>query len=184
MGTYMRTCAEKRTSEGWMLSEEAVFLLPSSHTTHDAPQFSPAPFCFQHYGMFSLFADIRNDSGCPSLSVPRGFPEDISDNALQHLVPEILQLSPYYIGWTEVPLPETVAGRLSMVEPESYGHSWLSAAELLAFDYDRTFSCRDISPPQNITFRAFLGRMYFIHLETLRVLNATHDMRLLFCFAG
>ncbi|PXV70919.1 hypothetical protein [Pantoea sp. PNA 03-3] len=185
MGTTIQTCAEKRTPEGWKQMDDAVFPRPPSYIDAGEPAFSPEPFNYQSYGMFALFAGVRNRSNGPVLSTPRGFPEDITESALLHLVPEISQIETGCgYGGFETELPDSVADRIAMADKESYGHSWLSAAELLAFDYDRSFTDVNAVPPLETTCREFLGEMYFIHLEVLRELNAAQDMRILFCFCG
>lgn len=185
MGTYIQICAEKRTPAGWELLDDAVFPRPPSYIDAGETPFSPEPFHYQSYGMFALFAGVRNRSNGPVLSAPRGFPEDISEPALLLLVPEINQIETWCgYGGSELDLPDSVAERIAMADKESYGHSWLSAAELLAFDYDQSFTDVNAVPPLNTTCRKFLGEMYFIHLDVLKALGPAQDVRILFCFCG
>jgi len=185
MGTCIKTCAEKRTPEGWKWLDDAVFPRPPSYIDAGETPFSAEPFGYQCYGMFALFAGVRNRSGSPVLSAPRGLPEDISEAALLHLVPEINQVEDYGLyGGFDTEQPDTVAERIAMADKESYDHSWLSAAELLAFDYERSFTDVNAVPPLDTTCRECLGEMYFTHLDALKTLSAAHDVRILFCFFG
>lgn len=186
MGTEIRTCAEKRTSDGWQPVSYGSFPPVIWHDMdgYEAPAYSE-PFRDQNYGMFGLFAGERNDSQCQVLSAPRGFPDDISEAALLFLIPEIKQTDTFCgYGRFELPQPDSVAERIALAEPDTYAYSWLSAAELLAFDYDRKFTDQRTTPPQETTYREFLGKRYFLHLEALRAVSAHDEVRVLFCFIG
>lgn len=151
---------------------------------YEAPAYSE-PFRDQNYGMFGLFAGERNDSQCQVLSAPHGFPDDISEAALLFLIPEIKQTDTFCgYGRFELPQPDSVAERIALAEPDTYAYSWLSAAELLAFDYDQKFTDQRTTPPQETTYREFLGKRYFLHLEALRAVSAHDEVRVLFCFIG
>jgi len=184
MGTYIRTCAETRTTDGWQPIGYGAFPPAPLHDDsddHEAPAYSE-PFMYQDYGMFGLFADVRNYSQCQVLAEPRGFPDDISEEALRHLVPEVWQLESGW-GWGEPP-SASVAERIARSEASCYGYSWLSAAELTAFDYDQRFIDQRTTPPQETTYRAFLGERYFQHLDALKALSAKDEVRILFRFVG
>lgn len=184
MGTYIHTCAEIKTADGWQPVSYGVFPPVRWHDMdeYEAPAFSE-PFMDQDYGMFGLFANVRNDSQSQVLAEPRGFPDDISEAALQHLVPRIFQMDNAN-GWGqyEVEPPTSVAERIAQADDEQYGYSWLSAAELTTFDYDQTFINQRRAPPEIVTYRAFLGEHYFLHLDALIALSAEYDVRILFCF--
>ncbi|MCW7763394.1 hypothetical protein [Photorhabdus luminescens] len=181
MGTYIRTCAEIKTVDGWQPVSYGVFPPVPWHNVdgYEEPAFSE-PFRYQDYGMFGLFAGERNYSQCQVLAELRGFPGDISEGALLHLVPEVWQLENNW-GWGEPP-PATVAERISRSEPDCYGYSWLSAAELTTFDYNQTFTNQRTEPPETVTYREFLGERYFLHLDALKKLSAHDEVRVLFCF--
>lgn len=181
MGTYIRTCAEIKTAKGWQPIRYGVFPPVSSHTCDDneKPPYSE-PFSFQNYGMFGLFAGERNDSQCQVLAEPRGFPEDISEDALYHLLPHVWHLESGW-GWGEPP-PATVAERIARSEADYGGYSWLNAAELTNFDYDQTFVDQRPTPPEIVTYREFLGELYFEHLEVLKTLSKHDEVRILFYF--
>ncbi|HCU2336393.1 TPA: hypothetical protein OUJ99_004738 [Klebsiella aerogenes] len=181
MGTYIRTCAEIKTADGWQPVGYGAFppVLWHDMDGYEAPAYSE-PFKDQNYGMFGLFAGERNYSQCQVLAEPRGFPDDISEEALRHLVPEVWQLESNW-GWGE-PSPATVAERIARSEADCYGYSWLSAAELTTFDYDQTFTDQRPDTPQTVTYREFLGKRYFLHLDALKTLGEQAEVRVLFCF--
>lgn len=79
MGTYIRTCAEIKTADGWQPVGYGAFPPELWHDMdgYEAPAYSE-PFKDQNYGMFGLFAGERNYSQCQVLAEPRGFPDDIS----------------------------------------------------------------------------------------------------------
>lgn len=184
MGTYIRTCAEKRTSNGWQPISYGAFppVLWHDLEGYEIPPYSE-PFRDQNYGMFGLFAGETNYSQCHVLSAPRGFPEDISEAALLFLIPAIAQADTFCgYGQFELTQPRNVADLIDFYEPDAYGYSWLSAAELLSFDYDQTFTDQRTTPPQETTYREFLGQRYFLHLEALRAVSAHDEVRVLFCF--
>ncbi|EJH6882155.1 hypothetical protein NDH01_004436 [Salmonella enterica] len=180
MGTYIRTCAEIKTADGWQPVGYGAFPPELWHDMdgYEAPAYSE-PFKDQNYGMFGLFAGERNYSQCQVLAEPRGFPDDISEEALRHLVPEVWQLESNCRG---EPPPATVAERIARSEADCYGYSWLSAAELTTFDYDQTFTDQRPDTPQTVTYREFLGQRYFLHLDALKALSEQAEVRVLFCF--
>jgi hypothetical protein len=72
------------------------------------------PFDWRSYGMFGFLADVRNYSYVPPLAQPRGFPLDLSELAQEQFSDD----------------------------SDYHSRSWLSLAELLAFDYSQTFEDR------------------------------------------
>lgn len=181
MGTYIRTCAEIKTDDGWQPVNYGEFPPVEWHELNEyEPPALSEPFKYQDYGMFGLFSGESNYSKSKVLAEPRGLPSDISEGALLHLVPEIVQ---FETNWDWGELPEvTVTERISRSEPDCYGFSWLSAAELISFDYSQTFINRRPEPPEIVTYREFLGAHYFLHLDVLKKLSVHNDVRLLFCF--
>ncbi|WP_159185343.1 hypothetical protein [Klebsiella pneumoniae] len=184
MGTYIRTCAEVKTADGWQPVSYGVFPPVPWHDMdgYEKPAYSE-PFRYQDYGMFGLFAGERNDSQCQVLAAPRGFPQDISEEALLFLVPEITQMETFCgYSQSELPQPDDVGERIALARPDTYGYSWLSAAELTAFDYDQTFTDQRPDTPRTVTYREYLGERYFLHLDTLKSVSAQDEVRVLFCF--
>lgn len=184
MGTYIRTCAEVKTSDGWQPIKYGKFppVLWHDMDEYEIPAYSE-PFKDQNYGMFALFAGERNDSQCKVLTLPRGFPEDISEEALLFLIPEIQQIDTFCgYGNFELPPASNMVELISLAGSDTYGHSWLCAEELTAFDYDQKFLDQRPAIPELVTYREFLGDRYFLHLDALKALSEHDDVRLLFCF--
>ena len=76
----------------------------------------------------------------------------------------------------------SVAERVEQTQGDRFGFSWLSAEELLAFDYDQEFSDRREQSPEVSTYRDFLGEPFFRHLAALAEIGPKEDVRILFCF--
>jgi hypothetical protein len=74
------------------------------------------PFDSRHYGIFGFLADVRNYSRSPVLAHPRGLPDDVT---------------------------ALVAARADW--SDAHSHSWLSLAELLAYDYEQVIWDRRIT---------------------------------------
>lgn len=125
------------------------------------------PFGWRNYGMFGFLADVRNYSHVPVIAKPRGLPEDVS--------------------------PETWAKYAEDV-PDDHDASWLTVAELLAYDYDQIFWNRRITKDGNgaalaeegegehVKLREFLGGPYFADLDSLARLGDPADVRVVFWF--
>jgi hypothetical protein len=119
----------------------------------------------RNYGIFGFLADVRNYSHSPVISEPRGLPEDVSD-----------------------------AVRDADDWSDHHSHSWLTLAELLAYDYEQVFWDRRITRDGNgaalagegegehLTLRAFLGEWFFKELDRLRTFGDPEDVRLVFWF--
>jgi hypothetical protein len=64
------------------------------------------------------------------------------------------------------------------------GVSWLTLADLLAYDYSQEFE--DLRPfpgdPPRITVRNHVGEMFFQHLDELGKLGVPEDVRIVFWF--
>lgn len=127
---------------------------------------------FEHvrsYALFGFLADVRNYSEVPPIAPQRGIPDDVSGD-----------VQAAYENW----------------DSDAHSSSWLSLAELLAFDYDQTTEdrrvTRQIGPRawdggctaepgdgKRTTFRAFLVDWYFAELERLKTIGAE---RIIFWF--
>jgi hypothetical protein len=116
-----------------------------------------APFQGRDYGLFGFLADVRNYAECPTITPCRGLPDDVSDE---------------------------VAKKYDSQSEFVFGTSWLTLAELLAYDYDRTFVNQRPSPWQmpHATVRDFLGDRYFERLAELGNLGAPDEVRVVFWF--
>lgn len=131
-----------------------------------------SPFRQRNYGAFAFLADVRNYSAVPPLAAPRGLPEDIS-----------------FI----------VKCRSKDWEGDAHTHSWLSAKELLDFNYDAEMEDRRYTqqegpnffngaataePGQGTrkTWRDFLGPAFMRDLEMLRAAGDAENTRVVFWF--
>lgn len=123
------------------------------------------PFGWRSYAVFGFLAGVRNYSGVVPISLPRGLPVDIK-------VPHGEDFE-YWLG--------------------DHSHSWLSVAELEAFDYDALVEDRRYTgqrallwggaitsgpctaEPGNgkmMTWREFLGDSFFEDVAELRRIGA------------
>lgn len=124
--------------------------------------FISAPFDWRSYGMFGFLADVRNYAAAPPIAPPRGWPDDASKGANEE-----------YEQWSG----------------DAHTPSWLSVAELSAFDYDQpvedrrvrvqlgpnTWSGAGTAEPgygTSTTWREFLGAGYFRDLDILQKIDA------------
>lgn len=127
------------------------------------------PFNWRSYGMFGFLAGVRNYSDVPPLAEQRGMPADASRDVAEN-----------YDGWGS----------------DAHSASWLTVAELLAFNYDAPCEdrrvTRQVGPNhynggctcnpgegEQTTFREFLGDGFF---EELRKLQAAGAERVVFWF--
>lgn len=123
-------------------------------TSYNIVHMRPPPFKHRNYSVFGFLADVRNYSAVPPISQPRGVPPDINYS----------EDDVDYIG--------------------DHSFSWLSVAELVAFNYDVLLEdrrvTRQIGPNfwdggatadqgggRMITFRKFLEESFFNDLERL-----------------
>jgi hypothetical protein len=130
------------------------------------------PFSWRNYGIFGFLADVRNYSRSPVIAQPRGLPDDVS--------PELRDTSDNY---------------------DFHSHSWLTLAELMTYDYDRTFWNRRVmkltadgildgaalaeeGEGRTVSLREFLGDHFFEQLQTLAELGDPEDVRIVFWFDG
>lgn len=112
------------------------------------------PFDWRAYGMFGFLADVRNYSAIPPIAPQRGLPDDVVDN----------ENAENYLG--------------------DHSYSWLSVAELLAFNYDEPVEDRRVTRNHDggctaepgggrmTTYREFLGEAFFMYLEKLKEAGA------------
>lgn len=119
----------------------------------------------RNYGIFGFLADVRNYSHSPVIAEPRGMPDDVT--------PEVRGGG----EWTD-----------------AHSHSWLTLAELLAYDYEQVFWDRRITRDGNgaalaeegegehLPLREFLGAWFFSELDRLAALGPPEDVRIVFWF--
>jgi hypothetical protein len=130
------------------------------------------PFDWRSYSMFAFLADVRNYDHCKPLSKPKGLPKDVC---------------------------EDIRSEWERWYGDGHSPSFLTAKELLDFDYDQTFWNRRVTKqtfPNTwngaslaeegegtiITYRENLGDWFFIHLEELKQLGDPKDVRIVFWF--
>ena len=131
------------------------------------------PFDWRDYGMYGFLADVRNYSHAPVIAEPRGLPDDV-----------------------------TAELRAEHDETDPFSASWLTLAELRAFDYDQVFWDRRVErrlpsgvidgaalaeegEGEHLTIRSFLGSGYFADLGRIERAcpNASPgDIRVVFWF--
>jgi len=181
MGDYIRTVVEVRGPSGWNESETAVFTNLTSWPGHDSSEFTQYAFFWRNYTMYSLFADVRTrEHGIVPVAPDRGLPNDASDSALLRILGSWSRGEGWFQSDDEInTVAEKVANRQDY---ETYGFSWLSAAELQAVDYDVLITSM-VDAAETETLRCALGVLYFKHLDQLAKLGSPDDVRILFCFS-
>ncbi|MBU2664523.1 hypothetical protein KOI35_13550 [Actinoplanes bogorensis] len=117
----------------------------------------PQPEIFEHpnYAIFGFLAGMRNYSQSPVIAAPRGLPADL----------------------------DAVGDDFDSWLPDLSSTSWLTLAELLAYDYDQTF--RNRRPPNDgelVRLRDFLTPYFFERLTPLTQLGAPPDIRIVLGF--
>lgn len=112
-----------------------------------------APFDSRGYGTFGFLADVRNYSGLTPIAEARGLPEDVS-----------AEVAAEHEGWSS----------------DAHSASWLTVAEMAAFDYDAMCEDRRCmrngngwstcapSEGRQQTYREFLGPWFFEDLQKLQ----------------
>lgn len=140
MGCDIHCYAERKTKDGW----------------EDIPGIEP--FDWRSYSLYGFLAGVRNYSGIPPISNPRGLPADSS---------------------------ETVKRERDDWDFDGHSTSYLTVEELLEFDYDRLTEDRRVTrlmpggymsggqtcepgEGKHLTFREFLGEGYFEELNRLK----------------
>ena len=172
MGCDIHSFAEKinKQTNKWEKVGDA-FTLDNYDKNRTGKDKGQHPFDWRSYSMFAFLANVRNYDHCVPISDPKGLPNDISDEVKEE----------YGEGW------------------DYHSASFLTAKELLDFDYDKTFWNRritkQISPNhwngaslaeegegKIISYRENLGESFFIHLEDLKQLGNPEDVRIVFWF--
>ena len=111
MGCDIHSFAERRNKQTnkWEKVEDA-FSLDNYDKERLKKDKGENPFDWRSYSMFAFLAGVRNYDHCEQLSEPKGLPDDISDEVKEE----------YGEGW------------------DYHSASFLTAKELLDFDYDKT----------------------------------------------
>ncbi|WP_274644959.1 hypothetical protein [Pseudomonas serbica] len=181
VGAYITTVAEVRDADGWKLNAKGVF---SNEVLVDSPPLlTHKPFVCQNYTVYSLLAGVRvREHGITPIAPGRNLPADADDDSLVEL------LGSWDTGnhWFEPDLETEMTvydKQRNRAHCEQYGFSWVTAAELMAVDYDALITSID-EPTIVRSLRSQLGKSYFQHLELLSALGPPEDVRVLFGFTG
>lgn len=114
------------------------------------------PFEWRSYDMFAFLAGVRNVS-----DIPQVFPRKDAWPADSEAHPNYRDEDDYQFGG-------------------GFGHSWLTLADLLGFDYELWLE--DKRGEGVVTYREWLGTGFAESLEVLKTLGSPEDVRVLFYF--
>lgn len=171
MGCDIHSHAERRVNGKWEKVYNA-FTLDDFAKEYYGREKGDSPFDWRSYAMFGFLAGVRNYSCCEPIVEPRGFPDDACAEVKED-----------YDAWS----------------CDAHTPSFLTAKELLEFDYDKTLWNRRISKQIGDrawtgaglaeegegtieTYREFLGDSFFQDLEELSKLGDPKDVRVVFWF--
>lgn len=125
---------------------------------------TPEPFDWRSYSLFGFLAGVRNYSDVPPIAPARGIPDALSKEVADNIG-----------GW----------------DLDAHNHSWLTMAELEAFDYSQPIEDRRVTRNGDggctadpgggsmTTYREFLHSGYFDELKRLKEAGVE---RIVFCF--
>jgi len=171
MGCDIHSHAERRVGGKWEVVKDA-FTLGDFDKEYYNKERGDSPFDWRSYSMYGFLAGVRNYSCCDPIAEPRGIPDDTTSEVRED-----------YEGWGS----------------DAHTPSFLTAKELLDFDYDKPLWNRRISKQlsDNVwtgvglaeegegtieSYREFLGEFFFVHLEDLTKLGDPEDVRIVFWF--
>lgn len=177
MGCDIHPHVEVKVDDKWEISTEEVFSLDSFDRDYYKKEKSSEPFDWRSYSMFGFLAGVRNYDHCIPISEPKGLPDDCSE-----------EIKEAYEDYSS----------------DAHSCSYLTLRELSEFDYNKEFWNRRIFKPtynadgstsggngaslaeegegKIITYRENLGEWYFRHLEEMRELGESDDVRIVFWF--
>jgi hypothetical protein len=173
MGCDIHAHGEVRQKDGTWKNVGKVFPVKDKIWADIIKSGTEEPFYPRNYGVFGFLADVRNYSHVPTIAPPKyAIPEDASPETIKD-----------YEGW----------------EDDAHTATWLTLAQLLEPDYDKTFWDRRVTKQtaKNVwdgaalaeegegthpTLREFLGDTFFSHLEFMKGLGAPDDVRVVFWF--
>ena len=156
------------------------------------------PFGRRSYRLFSLLAGVRNKAGVEPVSEPKGLPPDS-----EYLNEKLKEPCPMTFGYGPTNIAYTVGDEIEY-DANYYDCSYLTLAELLAFDYDKTFENRSVHKVFKsgntvlagalfeeqakvgegtiMTYREFIDELFFEELEIMKTLGDPDDVRVVFYF--
>ena len=172
MGCDIHSFAEVKRKGKWEVVGD-VFPLHDFNREYQKKTHGSNPFNWRAYGMYGFLADVRNYSHVPVIAQPKyAIPDDSSD-----LVKEKFE------DW----------------RGNAHTATWLTARQLLEFNYDQTFWDRRVTKQtgpnswngaalaeegegEYLTVREFLGEQFFSDLNILKSLGNPEDVRVVFWF--
>jgi hypothetical protein len=170
MGCDIHSFAEVKRNNKWEKVNDH-FTLDDYDKKYYNKEKGENPFDWRSYSTFAFLAGVRNYDHCKPISEPKGLPYDLSEEVKQH-----------YEYW----------------EYNSHSASYLTAKELLEFDYDKKFWNRRVTKTEGnctngaalaeegegriLTYRENLGEWFFKHLEELKTLGEPENVRIVFWF--
>lgn len=191
MGCDIHSFAEVKRNGKWEVVKNC-FTLSDFDKKYSKTEKGDEPFENRDYSVFGFLADVRNYSHCECITgSPRGLPDD----------------SEYLNELIRSDYSDSKQLRSRKVDLEndydSHSLSYVTLAELLAFDYDKTFWNRRISRTtynasggshtngaaiaeegegETITYREHLGEWFFTHIEDLKAIGEPENVRVVFWF--
>lgn len=176
MGASVSTLVEVHNGKEWIELEESIFPVLAGYEDIYGEHTS-SPFQPQHYGLFAFVGDVRNYYAVPSVAPHRGLPDD-------------------HMSETEIIFggAEQAISRYPYRILEGSSQTWVTANELLEFNYDEKFEDRrnhdgfngNETLPEGkgkvITYRELLGEHYFKELEVLKTFAEPNKVRIVFAF--
>lgn len=174
MGCDIHAFVEVRTLEGkWEANKREVFGLDEFYKKRYEKDKTAHPNFHRNYALFAFLADVRNYSACEPLLLPRGLPDEVS----QEIKNEYKRCQDGY------PLA-----------------SYFTLQELLDFDYDQFFwdrrTKKEVSPGffredafathenegKIVTYREHVGQQYWQRVEEMKGLGEPERVRMVFWF--
>jgi hypothetical protein len=176
MGASVKTLVEVQNGKKWGNLYENIFPVLTGDVEIYGENTS-SPFQRQHYGLFAFIGGVRNYYTVPSIAPHRGLPDDHMSET------EII------FGGAEVAI-----SRYPYEILEGHSQTWVTAKELLDFNYNEKFEDRRNHDGFNsgetlpegkgevITYRELLGEHYFKELEVLKTFSEPNKVRIVFAF--
>jgi hypothetical protein len=176
MGASVSTIVEEYNGKDWVDFDKNIFPVLSSYQDVYG-ELTSSPFQPQHYGLFAFIGDVRNYYAVPSIAAYRGLPEDHMSETEE-------------VGFGT----EVAASRYPYRILEGHSQTWVTAQELLEFDYDATFEDRrnhngrngsetlPVGEGEIITYRELLGEHFFKELNVLKNFKNSNEVRIIFSF--
>jgi len=193
MGCDIHIWTEIKSKETgkWEISKQDIF--PDGDTKKTS-----SPFDRRSYRLFALLADVRNNAGIIPISEPKGLPDDS-----EYLNTKLDKPYDMSFGYGETNKCYTVKDEINY-DVNYHSETFLTLAELLNFDYDKTFENLSVSKVfksgntvmagaifnekakvgegEMTTYKDFIGEYFFEELEIMKTLGEPDDVRVVFYF--